>query len=121
MPRPRTVRFSSMTTAFVVVEPKSMPMKQRMRFPLVRSERSGALLLDHLQVALETVLHVRCREIPRVDQIGLDERRRLASALLDLAQDKELSRREAVAAFDRVDQQAVGLVLVDVLADHIDP
>src|SRR6266568_9081493 len=121
MPRPRMFWFSSRTTALVVVEPRSMPMKQRMRFPLVRSERGCALLLDHLQVALQTVLHVRRREIARVDQIGLDERGRLAGALLDLAQDKELSGREAVAALDRVDQQAVGLVLVDILADHVDP
>src|SRR5271167_1279493 len=116
MPRPMTFWSSSMTTALVVVDPRSMPMKQRMRFPLVGSERGGALLLDHLQVALETVLHVRRRKIARVDQVGLDERRRLPGALLDLAQDKQLSCREAVATLDRVDQQAVCLVLVDILA-----
>jgi len=64
-----------------------------MRFPLVRSERGRALLLDHLQIALQTVLDVRRREIARVYQIGLDERRRLAGALLDLAQNEQLTRR----------------------------
>ena len=33
MPRPSTFWSSSMTTALVVVEPRSMPMKQRMAFP----------------------------------------------------------------------------------------
>src|SRR5208282_3738103 len=105
MPRPSTFWFSSMTTALVVVDPRSMPMKQRMRpSPSVGSERGSALLLDHLQVALQTVLHVRRRKIARVDQVGLNEGGRLASALLHLAQDKELSCREAVATLDRVDQ-----------------
>src|SRR5690606_18471883 len=113
--------FSSMTTALVVVEPRSIPMKQRIAVPssVPRGDRA-ALLLDHLEVALEPVLDVGCREIARIDQVGLDERRRLAGALLDLAQDQQLARREAVAALDRVDQQPVGLVLVDVLADHVD-
>ena len=33
MPRPRMFWFSSTTTALVVVEPRSMPMKQRMGPP----------------------------------------------------------------------------------------
>src|SRR6185503_7108752 len=121
MPRPRTFCCSSMTTAFVVVEPRSMPMKQRMRVsrsvcerrrvaprredrPL-RRQRSGAsrkrggdttgraLLLDHLEVAFQPVLDVGGREIPRIDEIRLDECRRLAGALLDLTQDQELAGR----------------------------
>src|SRR5512134_2210218 len=111
MPRPRTLRLSSITTALVVVDPRSMPMN-------VFTCRS--LLFDHLKVTLEAVLDVGAREVARVDQVGLDERRGLAGALLDLAQDEELAGGEAVAALDRVDQQAVGLVLVHVLADHVD-
>src|SRR5262252_4977627 len=121
MPRPSTVRLSSMTTAFVVVEPRSMPMKQRMATPSVRGGRGGrTLLLDHLEVALQPVLDVGRREVARIDEIGLDERSRLAGAPFHLAQDQELSRREAIAALDRVDQQAVSLVLLEVLADHVD-
>src|SRR5512138_1568921 len=120
MPRPRTVWFSSMTTALVVVEPRSMPMKQRIVTSSVRSGACRALLLEHLEIAFEPVLHVGRREVARIDQIRLDERRGLAGALLDLAQDQELPRREAVAALDGVDQKTVGLVLVDVLADHVD-
>ena len=82
--------------------------------------RDGALLLDHLEIALQPVLHVGRREVARVDQVGLDEGGRLAGALFHFAQDQQLAGREAVAALDRVDQQAVGLVLVDVLADHVD-
>src|SRR5512145_752266 len=114
MPRPRTVRVSSMTTAFVVVEPRSMPMKVFMSV-----HRCRALLLDHLEVALEPVLDVGGREVARVNEVGLDERRRLAGALLHLAQDEELPGGEAVAALDRVDEQPVGLVLVEVAADHV--
>src|SRR6187551_215036 len=124
MPRPRTFCWSSMTTAFVVVEPRSMPMKQRMRalLALMRDGRGGrALLLDHLEVALQPVLDVGGREVPRIDEVCLDERGRLAGAFLDLAQDQKLPGGEAVAALDRVDQQPVGLVLVDVFADHVDP
>src|SRR3990172_681772 len=120
MPRPRTFRSWSITTALVVVEPRSMPMKQRMACPSVGGG-AGALLVDHLEVALEPVLDVRRREVPRVDEIGLDERGGLPGALLDLAQDEELPGGEAVAALDRVDQQAVRLVLLDVPADHVDP
>src|SRR5574341_587524 len=116
MPRPSTLRFSSITSALVVVEPRSMPMKVFMSMHRARC----ALLLDHLEVALEPVLDVGGREVARVDQVGLDERRRLAGALLHFAQDEELPGREAVAALDRVDEQAVGLVLVDVAADHVD-
>src|SRR5687768_1118164 len=111
MPRPRTWSRSSMTTALVVVDPRSMPMNVFTRRPL---------LFDHLEVALQAVLDVRPGEVARVHQVGLDERRRLAGALLDLAQDEQLSGREAVAALDRVDEQPVGLVLVHVLADHVD-
>src|SRR5688572_32891401 len=102
MPRPSTLRSSPMTTALVVVDPRSMPMKHLMS---VRR----ALLLDHLEIALEPVLDVGRREVARIDQVRFDERRRLAGALLDFAQDQQLSRREAVAALDRVDQQPVGL------------
>jgi hypothetical protein len=63
-----------------------------------RRLRGGALLLDHLEIALEPVLDVRRREVARVDEVGLDERRRLAGALLDFAQDQQLPGREAVAA-----------------------
>jgi hypothetical protein len=64
----------------------------------------GALLLDHLEVALQPVLDVGRREVARVDEVGLDEGGRLAGALLHLAQDQQLAGREAVAALDRVDQ-----------------
>src|SRR5690554_4249888 len=121
MPRPRMFWFSSMTTALVVVEPRSMPMKQRMvAFLRLRRGERAALLLDHLEIALEPVLDVGGREVPRIDEVGLDERRRLAGALLDFPQDQQLAGREAVAALDRVDQQAVRLVLLHVLADHVD-
>src|SRR5450755_115823 len=117
MPRPRMFWFSSMTTALVVVEPRSMPMKQRMVTSASASRhdrderrttgasRGRALLLDHLEVALETVLDVRSGEIARIDEIGLDEGCRLAGAPLDLAQDQQLACGKAVAALDRVDQQ----------------
>src|SRR5574341_480924 len=117
MPRPSTLHWSSITTALVVVEPRSMPMKVFMA--LVHRGRSRALLLDHLEVALQPVLDVRRREVARVHEVRLDEGGRLAGALLHLAQDEALPRGEAVAARDRVDQQAVGLVLLDVLADHV--
>src|SRR5262245_12341336 len=116
MPRPSTLRFSSMTTDFVVVEPRSMPMKH-----LMSVQRRRALLLDHLEIALEAVLDVGRREVAWIDEVGLDERGRLPGALLDLAQDEQLSRGEAVAALDRIDQQPVGLVLLEVAADHVDP
>src|SRR5262245_17702534 len=115
MPRPSTWRCSSITSAFVVVDPRSMPMNVFMSM-----KRRGALLLDHLEVAFQPVLDVGGREVARVDEVRLDERGGLAGALLYLAQDQELSRREAVAALDRVDEQAVRLVLVDVPADHVD-
>src|SRR5574337_1008184 len=90
MPRPSTFCCSSMTTALVVVDPRSMPMKQRMAgsSSLHRGGDAGvgvreALLLDHLEVALEPVLDVRRREVARVHQIGLDERRRPPGAALD--------------------------------------
>jgi hypothetical protein len=79
-----------MTTALVVVEPRSMPMKQRMSCapgsaaaaigmigaplgPGGHGVAVGALLLDHLEVAFQPVLHVGRREVARVDQVGLDE------------------------------------------------
>ena len=83
--------------------------------------RTGAALgLDHLEVALETVLHVGGREVARVDQVGLDEGGGLAGALFHFTQNQQLAGRKTVAALDRVDQQAVGLVLVHVLANHVD-
>src|ERR1700757_2301251 len=100
MPRPSTCARSSITTAFVVVDPRSMPMKHFMAGS-ARSRRRGdalTLLVDHLEVALQPVLHVRRREVPGVHQVRLDERARLAGALLDLAHDHELAGREAVAA-----------------------
>src|SRR6266540_3499369 len=103
MPRPRTVWFSSRTTALVVVEPRSMPMKQRISKSFsVCGQRRRALLLDHLEVALETVLHVRRGEVARIDEVRLDERGGLAGALLHFAQDEKLARGKAVAALDRV-------------------
>src|SRR5208282_3189884 len=127
MPRPSTSRFSSITMALVVVEPRSMPMKQRMASSLGlfgsrgRRPRAPALLLDHLEIALQPVLDVGRREITRVHEIGLDEGGGLAGAPLDLAQHQKLAGGEAVAALDRVDQEAVRLVLVDVLLDETDP
>src|SRR5487761_1961525 len=123
MPRPRMLRSSSMTTALVVVEPRSIPMKQRMMVSsslLVNGAGGGALLLDHLEIALQPVLDVGRGKVARVHQVGLDERRRFPRALLDFAQDQQLPGGEAVAALDRIDQEAIGLVLVDVLADHVD-
>src|SRR5664279_5940776 len=111
MPRPRMFWSSSTTTALVVVEPRSMPMKQRMLCSSMRAGEGAALGLDHLEIALQAVLHVGRREIARVDQVGLDERGRLPGALFDLAHHQQLPGREAVAALDRVDQQAIGLVL----------
>src|SRR4029078_11469644 len=115
MPRPSTLRSSPITTALVVVDPRSMPMKHLMSVP------RRALLLDHLEVALEPVLDVGRGEVARIYQVRFDERRGLPGALLDFAQDQQLSRGEAVAALDRIDQQSVGLVLVEVFADHVDP
>ena len=83
--------------------------------------QSRSLLLDHLEVALQPVLHVRCREVAWVDQVSFDECRRFAGALLDFAQNEELPRRKAVAALDRVDQQPIRLVFVQIPADHVDP
>src|SRR5208282_5554380 len=107
MPRPSTLRFSSITMALVVVEPRSTPMKQRMGFLAFSLFRRGGrrlralpLLLDHLEVAFQPVLHVGRREITRVDQIGLDEGSGLAGPALDLAQHQELAGGEAVAALD---------------------
>src|SRR3990172_4423402 len=108
MPRPSTLRASSMTTALVVVDPRSMPMKVFMSVHRRGRCRRSPFLLDHLEIALQPVLDVGPGEVARVDQVGLDERRGLAGALLDLAQDEQLPRREAVAALDRVDEQAVG-------------
>src|SRR6266542_4179794 len=113
MPRPITSLFSSSRIALVVVEPRSMPTKVFMGFPSSRGPRAGALLLDHLEIALQPVLDVGGGEIPRVDEIGFNERRRLSGALLDLAHDQQLAGREAVAAFDGIDQQPVRLIVVD--------
>ena len=88
--------------------------------PQAAAARAGALLLDHLEIAFEPVLDVGGGEVARIDQIGFDEGRRLAGALLDLAHHQQLAGGEAVAALDRVDQQAVGLVLVDVVRQHVD-
>src|SRR5512134_1317485 len=99
MPRPSTLCRSSITTALVVVDPRSMPMKVFMSV-----HRRGSLLLDHLEVALQPVLDVGRREVARVHQVRLDEGRGFAGALLHLAQDEELPGAEAVAALDRVDQ-----------------
>src|SRR5271165_7008466 len=106
MPRPITLQSSSRRTALVVVEPRSMPTKVFMHPPSRCRARTGAFLLNHLEVALETVLDVGGREIARIDQVGLDERRRLAGAFLDLAHHQQLAGREAVAALDRIDRQA---------------
>ena len=43
-------------------------------------QRRVALLLDHLEIALQPILHIRRREVARIDRIGLDEGRRLAVA-----------------------------------------
>ena len=72
-------------------------MKQRMAVPFsaradTPSGHAAALLLDHLEVALQPVLDVGGGEIARIDQVGLDEGRRLAGALLHLAQDQQLAR-----------------------------
>src|SRR5690606_35533181 len=101
MPRPSTCPLSSMTTALVVVDPRSIPTKHSM----VRSlrgcqRRAAAFLIDHLEVALQTVLDVCVREITRIDKVGLDERGRLAGALLDFAHHQQLPSGEAVAALD---------------------
>src|SRR6202165_657074 len=110
MPWPITLRSSSRRTALVVVEPRSMPTKVFMHSSSSRRVHAGTLLIDHLEIALKTVLDVGRREIARIDQVGFHERRRLAGALLDLTHHQQLPGREAVAALDRVDQQPVGLV-----------
>src|SRR5574337_229704 len=107
MPCPMMLRSSSRRTALVVVEPRSMPTKVFMRSSSGRSRRAGALLVDHLEIALEAVLDVRRREIAWIHEVRLHERCRLSGALLDFAHHQELSGREAVAALDRVDQKAI--------------
>src|SRR5208282_6009153 len=102
MPRPITSQFSSSSTALVVVEPRSMPTKVFMPCPSRRGARAGALLLDHLEIAFEPVLDIGGGEVPRIHQIGFDERGRLAGALLDLAHNQKLTGGEAVAALDRI-------------------
>src|SRR5271169_4159401 len=106
MPRPMTSQFSSRSIALVVVEPRSMPTKVFMSASSSSNARASALLLDHLEIAFEPVLDVGGREVTRVDEVRFDERRRLAGALLDLAHHQQLASREAVAALDRIDQQA---------------
>src|SRR5208282_1313904 len=119
MPRPMTSQFSSSRTALVVVDPRSIPTKVFINISLDPSSggrtRAGALLLDHLEIALQPVLDVGGREVARVDQIGFDKGRRLAGALLDLAHHQQLAGGEAVATLDRIDQQAVGIVLIDII------
>src|SRR5271166_3232787 len=100
-----TLRSSSRRTAFVVVEPRSMPTKVFMHAPSSRRAHAGTLLLNHLEVALKAVLDIGSREIARIDEVGFDERRRLASALFDLAHHQQLPGRKAVAALDRINQQ----------------
>src|SRR5579864_8556011 len=116
MPRPMTSQFSSSRTALVVVDPRSIPTKVFTGIPLCSSgrQRARAFLLDHLKIALQPVLDVGGREVARIDQIGFDKGRRLAGSLLDLAHHQQLAGGEAVAALDRVDQKAVGLVLLDI-------
>src|SRR5512142_199676 len=97
MPRPITWLSASSSTALVVVEPRSMPTNVFIDLSL-RCARAGALLLDHLEIAFQAVLDVGGGEVARVDQVGLDEGRRLAGLLLDLAHHQELAGREAVAA-----------------------
>src|ERR1022692_3034074 len=103
MPWPITLRSSSRRTALVVVEPRSMPTKVFMLSSSSRRVHAGTFLIDHLEIALQTVFDVGGREIARIDQIGFHKRRRLTGALLDLAHHQQLPRREAVAALDRID------------------
>src|SRR5579871_6478931 len=107
MPRPTTSRFSSSNTAFVVVEPRSMPTNVFIGSSSGGGERASALLLDHLKIALQAVFDVGRREIARIDEIRFDERRRLAGAFFHLAHNQKLACRKAVAALDRIDQQSV--------------
>src|SRR5271157_4447264 len=111
---------SRRTALVVVVEPRSMPTKVFMSSPLSGGARASALLLDHLEVAFQPVLDVGGGEVAWIDEIGLDEGGRLAGALLHLAHDEELPRREAIAALDRVDEEAVRLVFVDIVRQHVD-
>src|SRR5499427_2418291 len=103
MPRPITLQSSSSRTALVVVEPRSMPTNVFMPGSSRCSPCAGALLLDHLEVALKPVLDIRRGKIARVDEVRFDKGRRLAGALLHFPHDQELACREAVAALDRVD------------------
>src|SRR5271166_4187176 len=102
MPRPITVRSSSRRTALVVVDPRSMPTNVFMPISSCRRVHAGAFLLDHLEIALEAVFDISRRKVARVDEVGLDEGRRLSGPLFDLAHDQELAGREAVAALDRI-------------------
>src|ERR1019366_6612726 len=120
MPRPITWLFSSSKTALVVVEPRSMPTNVFMIASSSSRTGAGALLLDHLEIAFQPVLDICRGEVARVDKIGFDECRRLSGSLLDLTHDQQLAGREAVAAFDRIDQQAVGFIFLDVVRQHID-
>src|SRR5512139_2889028 len=119
MPWPITLRSSSRRTALVVVEPRSMPTKVFMHSSSSRCVHAGTLLIDHLEVALETILDVGRRKIARIDQVRFHERRRFSGALLALAHHQQLPGGEAVASLDRVDQKAVRFVFVDVVDQHI--
>ena len=77
-------------------------------------------MFDHLEVTLQPVLDVRGGEIPRIHQVGFDESRRLAGAFSTSRMINKLAGGETVAALDRVDQQAVRLVLLDVVGQHVD-
>ena len=82
--------------------------------------RLAALLFEHLQIALDTVLDVGCRKIARIDQVALDEAAGHAGALLELAQHQQLADAEGIAALDAVDHEAVGVVLADVALEQLD-
>src|SRR5579875_3481220 len=101
-----------------------MPMKTRMSGPSLSGTGGAAArapLVDHLEIALEPVLDVGRREIARIDEIAFDERARFAGAALNLAQDQELTGGETVATLDRIDHQPVGLILMHIFLDEIDP
>src|SRR5512139_3363952 len=113
MPRPRMRASSSSKTAFVVVDPRSMPRKHFMGGPPPADAECPSCahlrlpaLLEHLQVGLEPVLDVRRREVAWVDEVALDEGTGAAGAAFHFALDDELARRERIAALHRVDQEA---------------
>src|ERR1035438_3792262 len=103
MPWPITLRSSSRRTALVVVEPRSMPTKVFMHSSSSRRVHAGTFLIDHLEIALQSVFDIGRREVARIDQVGFHERGRLAGALVELAHQQQLCGRETVAALDRVD------------------